>query len=172
MTGFNKAIMTMSESSTSYLDALNDYTQFTLEDFKDDMIYMQWKKAEKTGDPDADYLFSKLSEALQKDLQADTDQGELDKAYEERIGNIMQTMESSDSNYGIAQMQMEEAQKANEYGDGFTFATVLFTIVLFFAGMCSLAKSWNLKLAYIGAAGLMFIYSIIKFVTIPFPPLS
>jgi hypothetical protein len=235
MDSYNKAILTISESNTAYLEALHEYSMFANDKLKDDLLYVEWKKHLEAGDPDAEYLFSRLSEGLQADLlkyekegateeeavteeetvteeegtteeetvteeegtteeetvteeegtteeetvteeEGTTEEGateegltEEDKEDEARLQEIDAIFEESDIAYEQVEKMVNDAQKANKDGDEFGFVTVLFTIVLFFGGMSAVSSRLNLKYAYLGAATLMFIYSLIKMFSLPFP---
>lgn len=169
-TKYIQAINGQSTSNTQYLEVLNDYTQFEMNEFKDDIIYAEWKKHLKAGDPDADYYFSKLSEGFQKDLQEDAENiSNYEKQQEEALEDIMARFHQSDSLSQQSKQNMEEGQKAGSYGDKFTFATVLFTVVLFFGGLASLKTKKHLKKVYLGLSLIVFILASITFLQAPFP---
>lgn len=169
-TSYIQAINNQSVANTQYLEVLNDYTQFEMNEFKDDIIYAEWKKHLKSGDADADYYFSKLSEGFQKDLQEDAeDISNYEKQQEAALEDIMTRFLQSDSLSQQARTIMEKGQKAGGYGDKFTFATVLFTVVLFFGGLASLKTKKHLKKVYLILAMIVFVFASITFLQTPFP---
>jgi len=214
MDNYNKAIITISESNTAYLEGLHTYSMYETTQLKDDLLYVQWKNYLDAGDPDAEYLFSRLSEGLQKDMQVYMDEAKKEgentteetdgentteeavdentteetegentseeavdentesaeeKEILEREQEIEAIFEESDKSYEEVEKLIADAQIANTNGDDFSFVTVLFTIVLFFGGMSAISQRPNLKVVYIVVATIMFIYSLVKFLGIPFP---
>lgn len=167
-----KSVAEKNRSSTIYLDAMNDLTSFQMSDMKDDMIYSEWKQHMEKGDPDASYYFTKLSEGLQKDLADDPkDVSQYDKEQEQMLAEIGGRIDESEKIGNEADVLMQKGQDANKFGDGFTLCTVLFTVVLFFLGLASLKTKESIQKSYVIIAVVVMVLSIIRFVTIPFPPL-
>ena len=175
---YNSGIMTMSDSNTGYLEYLNEYTTSELTAFKDDVLYLEWKKLYDIGDPDAEYVFSRLSEGLQEDLtlsleSGDSDTGSFESSeaaeWEAKYAQMDEMFAYSQEQFGQATELMEKGEMYNQYGDSFTFSTVLFTIVLFFAGLSSTANRIQIKGIYISCAFVLFVYAIIKMFMIPLP---
>jgi len=179
ISSYNKAIMSMSESNTMYLQYLNDYTSEDLRNLKDDLLYLQWKNLAAQGDEDADYVFSRLSPEIQADLTTAMESNgdssgqdvmsEEEKAWEQRMTELDQTFEDSQAIYDEAQAEMKKGEDANGWGDKFTFSTVLFTVVLFLAGLSTTTEKSMFKTIYTGAAFVLFVYALISFLMIPFP---
>ena len=165
----------MSQSSTNYLEALQDYNNSEMTDFKDDFIETQWKEASNKGNKaDQEYYESRMSDPLQLIYKASDDSAEIaaalyDEANEEKITDIVTRMDSAIILNGMAKKYINEGDEANSHGDKFTFVTVLFTIVLFFGGMAAVSQRFPLKLIYTSLSFAMFIYSTIKMFGIPFP---
>ncbi len=62
---------------------------------------------------------------------------------------------------------MAEARKANDTGDQFTFVTVLYTIVLFFAGIATVFKRDPVKLSLLVMGLALFVLSTFKLLQLP-----
>jgi len=172
---YNSAIMTMSESSTTYLEALNDYNTMELTDFKDDFVEAQWDAAYKKNDAETmEYYESRMSEPLQKLYKAPDDSmdivmEEYDAQQEELINDLNSKMDTSIVMYDSAKKHVEVGDKANKNGDEFTLMTVFFTIVLFFGGMSTVTNRYKLKLVYTVISIGLFVYSAIQMLGIPMP---
>ncbi len=172
---YNSAIMPMSESNTTYLEALNDMTSMELNDFKDDFIETQWAEAKKNGDKDdMAYYESRMSEPLQKLYTAPDDSMDIvmeayETTYNETITDLESRMDTSAVMYDKAKEFVITGDKANTNGDQFTFATVLFTIVLFFGGMAAVSSKEKIKMIYGIAMIVTFIYSVYTMFSIPMP---
>ncbi len=170
-----KGIMTMNQSSTNYLESLHDYNSLEMTDFKDDFLEVQWKEAIKNKDiEEAEYFESRMSEELEKIYKASDDSIEsaaakYGEAIELKEEDLMQRMDSAIILNESAKKMVVEGDKANEYGDKFTFVTVLYTIVLFFGGMAAVTRQFRLKVIYLIVSSLMFVYSTISMLAIPFP---
>lgn len=170
-----KGIMTMSESSTRYLEALHDYNTLEMTDFKDDFIQSQWHEAyNKRNEADMAYFEAKMSEELAKIYKASDDSAQIaaeqyGEALDLKIADLGSRMDSAIILNATAKKVIIEGDKANEYGDKFTFVTVLFTVVLFFGGMAAITHRLKLKMIYVAISVLMFIYSTISMFVIPFP---
>jgi hypothetical protein len=155
-------------ANTTYLEALNDLSSYELGDLKDDLIYTEWKK----GDADAPYYFSKLSEGLQKDLQDNPeDVTEYEKEQTEKLQSIEAMFVEASNKDQFADSLLQKGEEANANGDDFTLTTVLFTVVLFFLGLASLKTKGQIRRLYVIFAVVILFVTIIKMVTIPFPPL-
>jgi len=175
-----KGIMAMSESSTEYLEALNNYNTNYLSDFKDDFYEVQWKEAVKNKDyQGADDFEVLMSEKLQIIYEANNT-AEDDSTYDAAIlayneadsleyVEIVSQIDSSVVKYDKAKLSIVKGDEANGHGDSFTFATVLFTIVLFFGGMAALSEQRKMKLVYGVAMLVMFVYSTYTMFIIPSP---
>jgi hypothetical protein len=167
---FIQSIMTLSNSNTSYLESLSDLSNTKLDEMKDDIFYVEWKNMVAQKDPDSAYYFSRLNPSLQTDIlngtSASTNRYEAEMV--EMYKLINEKLAASDSVYTEAIVQMGEGQKAGEHSDDFTLITVLYTIVLFFAGFASLKTSTRLKLIYLSCALVVFIGTTVFFFTLPF----
>jgi len=167
--------MTMSESSTNYLEALNGYNTLEMTDFKDDFIEAQWEEASKKKDKaGTDYYESRMSEPLQKLYKAPDDSmeilaAEFDSLQEIKSEQFDVKMDTAITMYQGAKKFVETGDKANTNGDQFTLMTVFFTIVLFFGGMSTVTTRYNLKLAYTVISVGLFLYSAIQMFMIPMP---
>lgn len=169
LSNYNKSVSTLSDANGLYLEYLNDYTHTELLDLKDDLLYTQWKQT-PASDPDKEYLFSRLSEGLQKDLEKkDTDAKNETSEKEARDTEIDAKYTDSQALFDQSSALMGKAEKANENGDKFTFATVLFAIVLFFGGLSTTTAHTKLKLGYIVLSSILFLYSLLYVCTLPFP---
>ena len=166
-----QSIMTLSNSNTSYLEALSDLSNTKLDEMKDDIFYLEWKQMITNKDPDSAYYFGRLNPALQEDILKKTSDStnKYDATLAENYNLINAKLASSDSVYAQAISTMESGQKAGGEGDRFTLITVLYTIVLFFAGLASLKTSHRLKLIYLVCSSLVFIGTTVFFFTLPFP---
>jgi hypothetical protein len=167
-----KSVTETNHANTTYLEALNEQSNFNMDDLKDDLIYAEWKNNYLKGDKvDADYYFLKLSEGLQKDLTDNpNDISEYEKEQKEKEGKIESRFVESYTYQDIADSLMKVGETANKNGDDFTLTTVLFTVVLFFLGLASLKTKEKIQKVYVIFAAVVFIASLIKMLTIPFPP--
>lgn len=171
-TNYAKSVATTNVANTIYLESLNEIDAFEMGDFRDDLLYGQWKDNVSRRDPDADYYFSKLSEGLQNDLKDNpSDISEYEKEQSEKLSNIQARFRESQDTLRIANDLMLKGQLANKNGDGFTLTTVMFTIVLFFLGLASLKTKASLRKTYTIFAVIVMVLSIIKLLTTPFPSL-
>jgi hypothetical protein len=167
---YTQSLAETNRANTIYLEALNDLTAFEMNDFKDDIIYSEWKKNNERNDPDAPYFFSKLSEGLQKDLKDNpSDISEYEKEQSERLAEIDTRFKHSEDTLKSAGNLLQKGQDSNKYGDDFTLCTVLFTIVLFFLGLASLKTKQSQQKAFVIMACVVLLLSIVKMVTVPFP---
>lgn len=168
---FVKSIMTLSNSNTSYLEALSDLSNTKLDEMKDDLFYIEWKLMIAGKDPDSAYYFGRLNPSLQEDILKKTSDStnKYEATLAETYNLINAKLASSDTVYAKAIATMESGQKAGGEGDNFTLITVLYTIVLFFAGLASLKTSHRLKLIYFACSSLIFIGTSIFFFSLPFP---
>jgi len=151
-----------------YLQYLNDYTSEDLRNLKDDMLYLQWKQFSASGDEDADYVFGRLSPEIQVDLNKSIESDgaetsnqavmtEEEKVWEQRMVELDQSFEDSQVLYDDAQAEMQKGEEANDWGDRFTFSTVLFTVVLFLAGISTTTEKVIIKTIYTGGAFILFV---------------
>jgi len=170
---YNSAITLLNDANTMYLESLSEYNKADFDDFQDDYFYVQWKDAESKGEvEDAEYFKERMTPEYANLLIADDYDAaweEYSNAYDEKITGLDEYMDSSFVMMDTSKLKVEEGDKANTWGDKFTLVTVLFTIVLFFAGMATVTKGNKLKLIYVAAAAIMFVYSAISMFTIPFP---
>ena len=168
---YTQSLAETNRANTIYLEALNDLTGFGMNDFKDDIIYSEWKKNAERNDADAPYFFSKLSDGLQKDLKDDnpSDMGEYEKEQSEHLAEIETRFRHSEDTLKSAASLLQKGQDANKNGDDFTLCTVLFTVVLFFLGIASLKTKQSLQKAYVVIACVVLLLSIVRMVTVPFP---
>jgi len=141
-----------------------------MSDFKDDIIYSEWKKHVEKGDPDASYYFSKLSDGLQKDLSDNpSDVSEYENEQKTHLAEIENRFKQSEDTLKNANFMMQKGQDANKNGDDFTLCTVLFTVVLFFLGIASLKTKEHLQKTYVIIASIILVFSLVRMVTVPFP---
>lgn len=168
---YTQSLAETNRANTIYLEALNDLTGFGMNDFKDDIIYSEWKKNAERNDPDALYFFGKLSEGLQKDLQDDnpSDMSEYEKEQIRDLAAIETRFQHSEDTLKSAAVLLQKGQDANKNGDDFTLCTVLFTVVLFFLGIASLKTKQSLQKAYVVIACVILLLSIVRMFTVPFP---
>lgn len=168
---YARSIAGTNEANTVYLEALNDLSAFEMNDMKDDIIYTQWKDNSAKGDvEDAKYFFSKLSPGLQKDLSEDpADVSEYEKEQQATLDSINGQFILANEQHDAADSLMQKGNVANKNGDDFTLCTVLFTVVLFFLGLASLKTKPVIQKTYLVLACVIFVLSLIRMVTIPFP---
>ncbi|MCB1173902.1 MAG: hypothetical protein KDK39_10065 [Leptospiraceae bacterium] len=67
-----------------------------------------------------------------------------------------------------AQAKMKEGLTANGIGDAFTLVTVYFTIALFFAGLASVLKNEQIKLAFVLFSTVVILFSLVRALFLPF----
>lgn len=168
---YTQSVTVTNHGNTIYLEALSDLNSFEVNDMKDDIIYSQWKDNTEKGDTeDAAYFFTKLSPGLQKDLSEDPkDVSEYDKEQSAYLDSIMARMDEADHHNDSAKVLLTKGNGANKYGDDFTLCTVLFTVVLFFLGLASLKTHSTMQKTYVMLGVAIFVLSLIRMVTIPFP---
>lgn len=168
---YSQSITQTNHANTIYLEALSDLSAFEMDDLRDDIIYSEWKENMEKGDKeDADYFFSKLSEAFQKDLSENpADVSEYEKQQLATFETIKAQFKEAEEIHGKAEELMKKGGEANKHGDDFTLCTVLFTIVLFFLGLASLKTKASVQKIYVVLACFILVLSIIRMVTVPFP---
>jgi len=168
---YTQSVTVTNHGNTIYLEALSDLNSFEVNDMKDDIIYSQWKENTEKGDTeDAAYFFTKLSPGLQKDLSEDPkDVSEYDKEQSAYLDSIMSRMDEADHHNDSAKVLLTKGNGANKFGDDFTLCTVLFTVVLFFLGLASLKTHSTMQKTYVMLGVAIFVLSLIRMVTIPFP---
>ena len=168
---YTQSVTVTNHGNTIYLEALSDLNSFEVNDMKDDIIYSQWKEKSEKGDTeDAAYFFTKLSPGLQKDLSEDPkDVSEYDKEQSAYLDSIMARMDEADHHNDSAKVLLTKGNGANKFGDDFTLCTVLFTVVLFFLGLASLKTHSTMQKTYVMLGVAIFVLSLIRMVTIPFP---
>lgn len=168
---YTQSVTVTNHGNTIYLEALSDLNSFEVNDMKDDIIYSQWKDNTEKGDTeDAAYFFTKLSPGLQKDLSEDPkDVSEYDKEQSAYLDSIMARMDEADHHNDSAKVLLTKGNGANKFGDDFTLCTVLFTVVLFFLGLASLKTHSTMQKTYVMLGVAIFVLSLIRMVTIPFP---
>ncbi len=136
---YTSAVTNLTEASTLYLEGLSDLNTQEFRDFQDGIMYSQFRNADDKRDIElADLYKSYFSEPFRKVVEVDDVGGDYDAtndAYQQANDSIVKdcharidsaTVLWSDS-YGL----INQGDAANAYGDSFTLATVLFTIVLF-----------------------------------------
>jgi hypothetical protein len=168
---YARSIAGTNEANTVYLEALNDLSAFEMNDLRDDILYTQWKDNSAKGDiEDAAYFFGKLSPGLQKDLVDNPeDVSEYEKEQQEQLDSINAQFRLADEQHDDADSLMNLGNIANKNGDDFTLCTVLFTVVLFFLGLASLKTKPGIQKTYVVLACVIFVLSLIRLLTIPFP---
>lgn len=165
-----QAVKLQGEANTYYLENLNSLTQLQMDGFQDEMFYAEWKDNVEKGDPDAAYYFSLLSEGYQKDLQENPENSSnWEKEFGEKLTVLEQQFSEVEAMTDSAESYMKKGQEENNYGDDFTFATVLLTIVLFFGGLAALKTKDKVRVIYMVFAGVILLISVIRIVTVPFP---
>jgi len=168
---YTKSVAVTNHANTVYLEALNELSAFEMDDLRDDIIYSEWKENLEKGDTeDARYFFTKLSEGLQKDLEQDpADVSAYEREQLANMDSIQTRFKESDELFNESEELMQKGNSANKYGDDFTLATVLFTIVLFFLGLASIKTKESIKKVYIIFAVAVLVLSLIRMITVPFP---
>lgn len=168
---YAQSISETNHANTVYLEALNELSQYEIDELSDDVVYSEWKENTEKGDQlDAEYFFSKLSVSLQKDLQDNPeDLTEYTKEMTEKEKSIMMRFQEADTLFNSADELMKKGNEANGYGDDFTLCTVLFTVVLFFLGLASLKTKESLQKAYLGIGSVILVITVIRMLTLPFP---
>ncbi|MBC7863234.1 MAG: hypothetical protein IAF38_09680 [Bacteroidia bacterium] len=169
---FVKSTISTSEASAGLLTSLNLSIIHRMDAITDDIYYTEWKRNYREKDPDTSYFFSMMSPERQTDLVKGTPDLAETEVYKKQKadGDSVQLMLAScDSMFKVSENQMKVAQTEGGTGDDFTLITVLYTIVLFFAGFSSLKISGRLKLIYIVCAVLVFGVTTFMFFQLPFP---
>lgn len=163
-----ESIHTFWKATTSYSEALSSIQNKSLDNLKDDLLYYQWQEKLDTDKDEADYLFSRLSEWLQKDIQAseeDSNTGSYIDLQEDLLIEEIETKiwEYEDGVEGAAKT-MNTGGMYNSKWDKMTLVSILMSIVLFIAWI-STSSSISFKsrknLIYIGTV--IFILSIFVF---------
>jgi len=169
---YNSAISTLNEANTLYLESLSDYNKADFDDFQDDYFYVQWKEAYEKGDEDTAYFKERMTPEYGDLLYAedyDVAYEAYAAAYDEKMSYFDANMDSSFVMMDSSKAMVGEGDKANEWGDTFTLATVFFTIVLFFGGMAAMTEKYKLKMVYVVFSLIMFAYSLYTMFSVPFP---
>lgn len=65
-----QSIHTFGQATTAYNEALSSIQNKSIDNLKDDLLYYQWQDKNGKDQEEADYLFSRLSEGLQKDIKS------------------------------------------------------------------------------------------------------
>jgi len=174
---YTGAVTTLTEASTMYLEGLSDMNTQEFRDFQDGIMFSQFKNADDRNDvQNAEFYKGYLSEPFRKMIEEDGTDEEMEevyKAYDESNQIVIKDYESRidsaivlwSESYGM----ISDGDEANSNGDKFTLSTVLFTVVLFFAGMTATVRRYKLKLIYMLFSVVTFLASIIFILTIPFP---
>jgi hypothetical protein len=174
---YTGAVTTLTEASTMYLESLSDMNTFEFRDFQDGIMFSQYQLAEDRNDTEnATFYKGYLSEPFQNMIEVDGTNEEKEALYKKyddshatAIKDYETRMDSSIVLWGESYELISEGDEANSHGDQFTLSTVLFTVVLFFAGMSAVARRYKLKLIYMLFSAATFLASVIFMLTIPFP---
>jgi hypothetical protein len=174
---YTGAVTTLTEASTMYLESLSDMNTFEFRDFQDGIMFSQYQLAEDRNDiENAKFYKGYLSEPFLNMIEVDgTDEEKeavyktYDDSHETAIKDYETRMDSSIVLWGESYDLIKKGDEANGHGDKFTLSTVLFTVVLFFAGMSAAARRYKLKLIYMLFSAVTFLASVIFMLTIPFP---
>jgi hypothetical protein len=174
---YTGAVTTLTEASNMYLQGLSDMNTFEFRDFQDGIMFSQFQLAEDRNDEEnAKFYKGYLSEPFKNMIEVDGTDEEMEalfKKYDDSHATAIKDYETRiDSSivlWGESYDMINEGDEANSHGDKFTLSTVLFTVVLFFAGMSAAARKYKLKLIYMVFSAVTFLASVIYMLTIPFP---
>lgn len=170
---FIHAVMNMNEANAGYLAVMNRATDNKLDEMKNDLYYVQWRQMREQKDADSAYFFSGLDTSFQSDLlhadAVDFASSRYGKMIEARNVELHHIIAAADSTSKSGLQKLEAGQKEGKHGDDFTLITVLYTVVLFFAGFASLRSSTRLRMIYLVCATTVFIGTTIWFLMLPFP---
>lgn len=165
-----ESIHTFWKATTEYSDALSDIQWKSLDNLKDDLLYYEWQNQVWVDDTEAEYLFSRLSEGLQKDIEmSDTEDDGTGSYFEQQDNEMVEEIEAKIALYEEGMLQAEETLKIgsryNSKGDKMTLVTILMTIALFIGWLCSSSSIAFYSRKYFLIAGyLIFALSIIVFI--------
>lgn len=131
-----ESIHTFWKATTEYTEALSQIQNTSLENLKDDLLYYEWQNKTETDPEEAEYLLSRLSEWLQKDINAAQNGDDGTGSYfEEQEKNIEQEIETKLALYeeGMekAETILSEWSRYNSKGDKMTLVSILLSMVLF-----------------------------------------
>jgi len=169
---FIHSVINMNDANAGYLSVINKQTDNKLDEMKNDIYYVQWKNLSKAKDLDSVYFFSRLDTAFQSDLTLGATSFETSRygiSIHAKEIELNEVILASDSTYKEALVKLETGQKEGKNGDDFTLITVLYTVVLFFAGFASLKSSPRLKMIYLICASTVFAGTTVWFCMLPFP---
>jgi hypothetical protein len=174
--GYTQAIFTLSQANTTYLEAQTAHSALALDQFKDDMLYAQYREATRKNDvDDAAYFQSQMSDEFQKTLEAEDGAAEakavaeFEAKSEADLVALQAKVIAAAQGSTEAKKRLEEGEKANENGDQFGLVSVLAAVAMFFAGLAPMVKTRKLKTAYVVMATLVLLGSIILAVRVPLP---
>lgn len=174
---YTGAVTNLTEASTLYLEGLSDLSTQEFRDFQDGIMYAQFRDADDKRDIElADLYKSYFSEPFRKTVEVDDYGGDFEAvnaAYQAANDSIVNEcharLDSATVLWSASYGLINQGDEANANGDDFTLATVLFTVVLFFAGMSAAARRYHLKLIYMLFCSVTFLGSTIFMLTLPFP---
>ncbi len=174
---YTGAVTNLTEASTLYLEGLSDLSTQEFRDFQDGIMYSQFRNADDKNDIElADLYKSYFSEPFRKVVEVDDIGGDYEAtnaAYQEANDSIVTEcharLDSATVLWSASYGLINQGDEANANGDMFTLATVLFTVVLFFAGMSAAARRYRLKVIYMLFCSVTFLGSTIFMLTLPFP---
>ena len=174
---YTGSVTSLTEASTLYLEGLSDLSTQEFRDFQDGIMYSQFRNADDKRDIElADLYKSYFSEPFRKTVEVDDYGGDFDAvnaAYQAANDSIVrechERIDSATVLWSASYGLINQGDEANANGDKFTLATVLFTIVLFFAGMSAAARRYQLKMIYMLFCSVTFLGSVLYMLTIPFP---
>lgn len=176
--GAQKAIFQLSQANTQYLDALHQKSDLDFLDFKDDYLYLEMKKALRTKDEtEADYIISKMSPDQADAMNAGTtaDQSKALDAYDKMMSDrskaadklLTDAVAEGKKTEGL----MAQSARSNEAGDRFTLTVVLYTLVLFFAGLSNLFREYRMRRLFVAIGVAVLVVTTAFGLFLPIPPL-
>lgn len=174
-TNYTKAIITMSEANTDYLEAIQGFLEEEIEFGFQEIIDIHYNRELELGNEDfaENEILYRLNDVYQvyyKDNLTDEQiDNEVEKLAAERDKEIEKYIADSDAVYDEAMDLLEEGQQFNTNGDNFSMVTVYFAIAMFFAGFVNVVKKMNIKVAFICLGICMFVFSVIQMAVLPFP---
>jgi hypothetical protein len=166
-----ESIHTFGQATTSYSEALSSIQNKSLDNLKDDLLYYHWQEKKKTDPEEAQYLFSRLSDGFQKDIQAS--QGWTDSAtgsyIDEQENQLLSDIQTKVSEYetGVkkAWNTMLVGSNYNSKWDKMTLVSILMSIVLFISGISATTSiSFTSRKRLIFIAGSILTLSVIVFI--------
>lgn len=174
-TSYTKAMLTMSEANTEYLEAIQGYISEEIEYGFQELFDLHYSKeiAEDNNEFAQDEIYYRLNDDYKVYYKDDFTDEQIEAAVEaieaERDAKIASAIAVSDEIYDQAIGLLEGGQKANTNGDNFGLVTVYFAIAMFFAGFVNIIRKDQIKVIFIVMGLAMFIFSLVQMLTLPFP---